>query len=275
MIIPQLDPNPRDREYKKRNFEQISKVVYAWLFNNDIGHREMDRDILGLDPLTSKGWQSMGVLHHLGLKKGFKGIFESIELDQAIAKLRADKQNFSFIIELLEATSSDHDSKLLQSLYDYGKSHDINFEAHFKTRLEEIENTDGHTTQTQSRREQGILRGILFKGMSQAKCALCHRKFPINLMVAAHIKERSKCSTRERKNPNIVMPLCKVGCDDFFEKGYVVVNQMGMIQSNENVGFSSDLARIINKLINKKCIYFNQDTKEFFLHRINSFKQFG
>lgn len=64
MVIPKLDPSGRDREYKQRNFEEISQIVHTWLFNNEVGHRKMDRDILGLDLLTSKGWQSMGVLQN-------------------------------------------------------------------------------------------------------------------------------------------------------------------------------------------------------------------
>ena len=105
MSLPKLDPSNRDREYKQRNFEEISQIVHTWLFNNDVGHREMDRDILGLDPLSSKGWQSMGVLHYLGLKKEFKGIFQNSDLNQAISNLKSDEQDFSFIIELLENTS--------------------------------------------------------------------------------------------------------------------------------------------------------------------------
>ena len=105
MMIPKLEPSRRDREYKQRNFEEISQIVHTWLFTNDVGHREMDRDILGLDPLSSKGWQSMGVLHYLGLKKEFKGIFQNSDLNQAISNLKSDEQDFSFIIELLENTS--------------------------------------------------------------------------------------------------------------------------------------------------------------------------
>ena len=90
MLIPKLDPSRRDREYKQRNFEEVSQIAHTWLFTNDVGHREMDRDILGLDPLSSKGWQSMGVLHYLGLKREFKGIFHNSELNQAIRELKSD-----------------------------------------------------------------------------------------------------------------------------------------------------------------------------------------
>ena len=71
----------------------------------------------------------------------------------------------------------------------------------------------------------------------EKNCAICHRTFPVDLMVAAHIKPRSKCSTSERKNPNIVMPVCKVGCDDFFEKGYIKVGKDGVVQINDKAEY--------------------------------------
>jgi len=273
MLIPKLDPSRRDREYKQRNFEEISQIVHTWLFANDVGHREMDRDILGLDPLSSKGWQSMGVLHYLGLKKEFKGIFHNAELHQSIDQLRSDEQDFSFIIELLENSVSDSSETLIKSLYEVGKSRDKDFEEHFKLRLSEIENTDGRSNQSQSRKEQGILRGILFKGVQEAKCAICHRTLPIDLMVAAHIKPRSKCSTSERKNPNVVMPVCKVGCDDFYEKGYILVDQSGVIQINEEMYYSDELETVLSELTGKRCTHFSQETEDFFSYKRNSLKQ--
>ena len=70
----------------------------------------------------------MGVLHYLGLKKEFKGIFHNSDLNQAISDLKSDEQDFSFIIELLENTSDDYDETLVESLYEAGKSQDKNFE---------------------------------------------------------------------------------------------------------------------------------------------------
>ena len=273
MLIPKLDPSRRDREYKQRNFEEVSQIAHTWLFTNDVGHREMDRDILGLDPLSSKGWQSMGVLHYLGLKKDFKGIFLNHELDQAIEHLKSDEQDFSFIIELLENTSDDYGETLVQSLYEVGESEDKDFGEHYKLRLQEIKDTDGQTNQTQSRKEQGSLRGILFKGASEAKCAICHRTFPTDIMVAAHIKPRSKCSTQERKNPNVVMPVCKVGCDDFFEKGYLLVDKEGVVRLNEKMNCSVELQTILNSLNGNQCTHFNNETENFFSYKRNSLLQ--
>lgn len=269
MLIPKLDPSTRDREYKHRNFEEVSRVVYTWLFFTDFGHREIDRDILGLDPIFSKGWQSMGVLHYLGLKKDFKGIFQGFELDQAIEVLRSDEQDFSFIIELLESTVADYGETLFKSIYKVGKSKDKDFDEHFKLRLQEITDTDGLANKSYSRREQAALRSLLFRGEPEFKCAICLRIFPTEIMVAGHIKPRSKCSTKERLDPNIVMPVCKVGCDDFFEKGYIIVDESGVVRSNEGMFYSSELRAIVDSLSGNFCSYFKNETEPFFSYRRN------
>ena len=96
MLIPKLDLPGRDREYRQCNSEEISQIVHTWLFTNDVGYREMDRDILGLDPLSSRGFHSFNVLGHLGLKRKFKGIFADFERSEAIRQLKSDEQDFSF-----------------------------------------------------------------------------------------------------------------------------------------------------------------------------------
>ena len=42
--------------------------------------------------------------------------------------------------------------------------------------------------------------------------------------MAAHIKKRSFSSTEEKLDyKNIVMPMCKFGCDELYEKGYIII----------------------------------------------------
>ena len=55
MLIPKLNPSGRDRKYKRHNLEEVVKIVHTWLFSDDVGHREMDRDILNLDPAITGG----------------------------------------------------------------------------------------------------------------------------------------------------------------------------------------------------------------------------
>lgn len=74
------------------------------------------------------------------------------------------------------------------------------------------------------RREQGFLRAMLFGSSPTGTCALCGRAFPIDLLVAAHIKRRADCTEEERRDfRNNVVPMCRLGCDELFERRYVTV----------------------------------------------------
>jgi len=101
MLIPKLNYSERDREFKLYNSYEKSLICKGWLFS-DADHRQLDKDILGLDPDKSKGFQSMGVLHYLGLKKEFKNIFKEQNLHVAIDYLNDDSQDFDLIIKLLK-----------------------------------------------------------------------------------------------------------------------------------------------------------------------------
>lgn len=263
MRIPTLIPSKREREYNQRSQEEVSKIVYTWLFNKNVGHREMDRDILHLDPATSKGWQSMGVLHYLGLKKDFKGLFYACDLKQAADHLKANSQNFDLIIDYLQ-NQAVTEEWLADSIYKTQKTINNNFENNFRLRLKELTETDIKNSQTYSRKEQAILRAILFKGAQEAKCAICLKTFPTNIMVAAHIKPRNRCNSAERKNPNIVMPVCKVGCDEFFEKGYIIVDKVGVIRMSDVSKPSQDLHSFLVSIAGNQCTHFNQNTEDFF-----------
>ncbi|GLY32501.1 hypothetical protein [Kineosporia sp. NBRC 101731] len=85
------------------------------------------------------------------------------------------------------------------------------------------------------RREQSFLRGALGIGTgrpgAQAQCALCGRLLPEDLLVAAHIKPRARCTESERLDiPNIAMPACLLGCDALYERGYITVDGEGTVR---------------------------------------------
>ena len=75
MNSPLLRPSRRSREYKLYSNEKKSKIIIGWLFTDHKHHRGLDSEVPELDSGISRGNQSVGVLHHLGLKKGFKDIF--------------------------------------------------------------------------------------------------------------------------------------------------------------------------------------------------------
>ena len=97
MFIIQLSPLARERIYKYRSFDEVVVIVNTRLFKDEVSHRDMDHAILRLYPSYTKAYQSMGVLHHLGLKKQFKGLFKDVDKVDAIKLLMDDEQDFEFI----------------------------------------------------------------------------------------------------------------------------------------------------------------------------------
>ncbi len=80
------------------------------------------------------------------------------------------------------------------------------------------------------RTEQSLLRQNLIANRRVAPCALCGREMSVDLLVAAHIKQRSTCSDDEKRDlRNIGMLACKLGCDDLYELGYISVDTNGTI----------------------------------------------
>lgn len=60
---------------------------------------------------------------------------------------------------------------------------------------------------------------------------LSHEIVIVELLVASHIKRRSECSRGQKKDyRNNALAMCRCGCDELFELGYIVVDQQGLVQ---------------------------------------------
>tara|TARA_R110002153_G_scaffold12031_1_gene45722 strand:- start:344 stop:1324 length:981 start_codon:yes stop_codon:yes gene_type:complete len=138
-----------------------------------------------------------------------------------------------------------------------------------KKRLANMEFTDTEAT-VKRRREQQILADILFLDKTEESCSICHKVMPTELLHAAHIKQRSECTKKEKTDPNIVMPLCKLGCDDLFEQGFILINSKGRIKKNSNTLISKDLDLHLESLVELECTSFNKNTAPYFKHRYAS-----
>ena len=100
MIIPQLVRSERSREYESYSEEQRADVVIGYLFDG-MSHRKLDRVFLGLDDQYSRGYQSMGILHYLGLVGAHKGIFHGLSIQSALSELQAAGSDYSKIADIL------------------------------------------------------------------------------------------------------------------------------------------------------------------------------
>lgn len=99
--IPNPSPSDRSGEFKNYQEHLRNEVVYKYLFEAK-SHRGLDEGVLGLNPVESKGYQSMGILHYLGLKAEHKGALYALDISTGIKKLqRANEKEFSEIISCL------------------------------------------------------------------------------------------------------------------------------------------------------------------------------
>jgi len=113
------------------------------------------------------------------------------------------------------------------------------------TKLADEQNLDVTST-VKKRAEQSLLRAYHLRGCKTGICTLCGNELPENLLVASHIKLRSKCTKEEKLDfKNIATLMCKLGCDDLYEKGYVALVK-GEIVRNRTV----ETTKIVKESIN-------------------------
>jgi hypothetical protein len=132
------------------------------------------------------------------------------------------------------------------------------------SQLDSVESLDAEG-KVLARKEQSFLRKALFKNRNTFKCGICGKEFPIELLVAAHIKKRAECNKEERLDyKNIVMPMCKFGCDELYEKHYIVIVE-GKIQGNQPVALTETVQKYIQDIEGRDCQFWNENSAKYFI----------
>ncbi len=130
--------------------------------------------------------------------------------------------------------------------------------------LASLKSTDANSV-TKTRKESGIFRKKLFPKNKPAICAICGKEYPAELMVAAHIKMRASCSQEERLDINVVIPVCKFGCDELYEKGFITVDHKGsVIPSTQALGITDELDEFLEGVRGNKVIGFSHDNELYY-----------
>jgi hypothetical protein len=113
------------------------------------------------------------------------------------------------------------------------------------------------------RKEQVALRKSLLKARAifdgslqtlVAKCECCHRLFPADLLVAAHVKRRAECKTDELGDTNNIAMLLCVTCDKLYENGYFAVGMTGHIVLTKNL-LHETVKNLLREVDGKRCEY--------------------
>lgn len=105
--FPSLSPSSRPREFNTYTEKERSKVVYAYLVDG-LDYRSIDTNVLKLK-FDSRGWQSMGICHYLGLHDKHKGFFKGWKFDDVLLYMKGLKQTdaICLILYYLECAISD------------------------------------------------------------------------------------------------------------------------------------------------------------------------
>jgi hypothetical protein len=88
-------------------------------------------------------------------------------------------------------------------------------------------------------------------------------------LVVGHIKRRANCSIAEKRDlANVAMPVCLLGCDVLFERGFVTVSSSGRIVSSRRHRSSVALSGILKRLNGRQCPAHREESERyFFWHR--------
>ncbi|WP_251029146.1 MULTISPECIES: HNH endonuclease [unclassified Bacillus (in: firmicutes)] len=239
--VPDLEPVKRSREYQLYDNFIRNKIVYEYLFHSRT-HRWLDEYVIGLNSDES-GYQSMGILHFIGLKANHKGFFKDTSMSEAIALLEQQDSDFSLVIQCLQR-------------YEQSGNDDLNKQAEpVAETANKLEQLAVAKTEkiiiTETEKEQVIMSRIgqsTFKKALLAiekKCRLCGLSDE-RFLVASHIKPWSQSNNQERLDVNNGLLLCP-NHDTLFDKGYISFQEDGMILISASLDEATKVFLYINE----------------------------
>lgn len=258
---------------KDSNFRKWQKIHIGdtvLFYNNFYHHRAIVKYCMVNEKLAEKIWNrdaNNKVWKNIYFVDGLESCeISNKEMNQLCNyKELARPQGFRVLDEEKSALILDHfqfssdPDGIIEGLSEYDGNEDERIDA----ALQNLGTSTNCKAVVTKRKEQSILRYWLFKKNKFAVCGICGRMLPVNLMEAAHIKKRCKCTDEERRNKNVVMPMCNMGCNDLYEYNYFKVED-GVIVADFDKPMTEDVKLYLERINGKECGYWNEKTKEFF-----------
>lgn len=139
------------------------------------------------------------------------------------------------------------------------------------------------TVLRKTRAEQALLREYLLLQQSVLYanendvgiCDICGSSWPHAILIAAHVKPRSKCTHEERADfDNIAMLQCAI-CDSLFENGFIAIRSDGKVAINRDKTMTINLAQMYSTIENRTIPYANGNINRMqylHYHWVNIFK---
>lgn len=129
--------------------------------------------------------------------------------------------------------------------------------------LDGFDSLDG-VTRAVVRLEQRWLRAQRFGKRTMITCAICARELPVGMVRLAHIKRRADADKVERLELLNTMPACTLGCDELFERGYIVVDTDGLVIANSARPAIGDLAKFVGDIADRSVHSYDPGQQRFF-----------
>lgn len=127
---------------------------------------------------------------------------------------------------------------------------------------------------TLKRTEQRLLRKLLFGDSVEDLCCICRKKFPIEFLIAAHVKPRSDCTPSQRNDwRGNVKPMCVFGCDALFERGLITVRK-GRIHTNLPPPSTAIVRKYLQAIKGQKCASWSKQSSKYFNWHAQKAKDF-
>lgn len=224
-IIPKLKPQSRSWEYNSYNEPLRDRVVYEYLFNSK-SHRSLDEIVLGNNPQESSGYQSMNILHYLGLKSQHKGIFQEIDIFDAIERMKGlNEDGFSLVIQALERYSIQRNTQKLYNLNSTDEEEE-----------EYPEGKEAYRIHRYKERDPKLIRdakALFLKKHGFLFCEVCKINFEVvygergkDFIEAHHTKPISKMKEGEKTNLEDISMLCS-NCHRMIHRSpFITVEQL-------------------------------------------------
>ncbi|WP_079865472.1 hypothetical protein [Pseudomonas aeruginosa] len=129
--------------------------------------------------------------------------------------------------------------------------------------------TDGVANRATRLEHKYIVRH-LFQNKLTSTCCICLKEYPRHLLVAAHIKRQSACSSDEKLDiENIAAPMCRLGCDPLFEHGYISVRN-GEVVMHPSREMTEATASYVNSVLGKQVSVWNKKNRKYFDWHLNA-----
>jgi 5-methylcytosine-specific restriction protein A len=109
-----LKPTNRSREYETYSPSLRGQIAYSFLTTKKLGHREIDKNILGLDPEYTRGFQAMNILKYQGLFKEHAGILVGASIESVIEQITSMANSSRLVGDLKAYGSENH---ILETVY--------------------------------------------------------------------------------------------------------------------------------------------------------------